>query len=553
MGTWTRVRNSLLFLLVLSCVALAGCAGVRDHQGVSVAPAAEEAGCTEPNTAVADYFALIRSAPQELVKLMTLFPKGGDIHNHLAGTVRPEDYIAMGSDAGHCYDPLEYAITALPCTVANPPLSEASPAERQSLINSLSMHDFPYPNIQAGHDHFFAAFDKFGLVSGSMQGNMLGSLLRQAEAENVGYVETMLSLQSAAVASLAEKLRQRYPASGPYYTDSRSYLEMYNYLRSIGLVQVELAAKEELSGYVDQMRYLLGCGTSRSAPACAVSFRFLAEVNNRNADLPRMFTQTAFAFLLANNDPRVVGVNMVSDENLASSTQEFATQMAIFRSYHQWFTEVDIAIHAGEITPCFVGTNNPALKEHVTGAITAGAKRLGHGSSFAFLDERAKAEVVHLMQQQDTLVEILLTSNAQTLGLSGNDHPFPQYFRTNLLPSAFATDYEGVSYASYTDAWLFAVLQYQLSYEELMALARFSLQYSFLPGAPLWQEVRAAQAVAPCGGLVPGSSEITEECRDFLQQSEKATMQWWHEGELARFNQNYGDRLRQYLGSGRQQ
>jgi len=548
MAAWKRFKNGLLFLLLLGTALSAGCAGLATDGQAPAAPApVAQTGCTQANTAVKDYFALIGKTPPELVKWMTLFPKGGDIHNHLSGTVMPADYLAMGIAAGDCYDPQEYAITKPPCTAANPPLSQAGPADRQNLIDSMSMHGFPYPDIQSGHDHFFATFGKFGTVSGVNQGAMLAKLLQQGDADNVDYAETMMSFQSAAVTSLSDQLRQQFPLDGPYYKDSRYYPEMYKYLLSLGLTQAAALARVDLTGYVNQAQGILRCGAPGADPACAVSFRFLSEVN-RNADLAKMFTQTALSFLLSSVDSRVVGVNLVSGEDLATSMQDFPSQMAIFGYYHQKFPQVNIALHGGEITPCFVGAGNPALKEHLTASIAAGAKRIGHGISFAFLDDQGAAEVVSLMRQQDVLVEVPMTSNAQILGITGNDHPFPRYFRTNRLPVAFATDDEGVSYTNYTVEWLYAAQQYRLTYDELVALGRFSLQYSFLPGAPLWQDVRAAKTVGQCGNLVPGSPNPPEPCRTFLQQSEKATKQWEHEAALARFNQQYGDRFRQDLG-----
>jgi hypothetical protein len=544
MKAWNRLRNGLLLLFMLGCVVSAGCAGMGEGRNRA------ENGCTQANIAVRDYFSLINSTPPELVKLMTLFPKGGDIHNHLSGTVMPEDYLAMGIAAGDCYDPQAYAVALPPCSAAKPPLAQAGPADRQSLIDSMSMHAFPYPDIQSGHDHFFATFGKFGAVSGVSQGTMLAKLLQQADADNVDYVETMMSFQSAAVTSLADKLRQKYPLDGPYYMNPRYYQEMNDYLLSLGLAQAAALARVDLTGYVSRAQAILGCGTAGADPACAVSSRFLSEVN-RNADLAKMFTQTALSFQLAGVDQRVVGVNLVSGEDLPTSMQDFPSQMAIFSFYHAGFPQVNLALHAGEITPCFVGVGNPALKEHLTASINAGAKRIGHGISFAFLDDQGKAEVVALMKQQNVLMEIPMSSNAQILGITGDDHPFPQYFRTNRLPTAFSTDDEGVSYTDYTVEWLYAAQQYRLSYEELVALGRFSLQYSFLPGAPLWQDIRAAKIVGQCGNLLPGSLNPPEPCRTFLQQSEKASRQWWHEAALADFNQQYGDRFRQYLGASR--
>lgn len=547
MTRWKGFRNGVLLFFLAGSAFFAGCAGLGTERHEVAAP--PQAGCTQANTAVRDYFSRINSAPPELVKLLTLFPKGGDIHNHLSGTVMPEDYIAMGTAAGDCYDPQGYAITRPPCSVpANPPLSQAGPADRQNLINTLSMNDFGYPDIQSGHDHFFATFGKFGTVSGVSQGPMLAKLLQQADGDSVDYVETMMSFQAQAVTTLSDSLRQRYPLTGPYYTDKRYYQEMYDYLLSQGLAQAVAMARMDLSRSVNQARGLLGCGTPKPDPACAVSFRFLAAVN-RNADLAKVFTQTALSFLLAKEDDRVVGVNLVSGEDLPTSMQDFVPQMAIFGYQHTILPQVNIALHAGEITPCFVGAGNPALKDHLTASIAAGAKRLGHGISFAFLDSQGKDEVVGMMRQQNTLVEVPMTSNAQILGIAGNDHPFPQYFRDNRLPTAFATDDEGVSHTNYTVEWIYAALQYGLRYEELVALARFSLQYSFLPGAPLWQDVRAARIVAQCAGVVPGSPNPPESCRSFLQQSEKAGQQWGHEAALARFDQEHGDRLRRYAGS----
>ena len=75
----------------------------------SVTVALAGAVCTQDNRAVKEYFSVIDNARREhpeLVKALTKFPKGADIHNHLSGTVMPEDYIALGSAEGDCFGPL---------------------------------------------------------------------------------------------------------------------------------------------------------------------------------------------------------------------------------------------------------------------------------------------------------------------------------------------------------------------------------------------------------------------------------------------------------------
>ncbi|HIJ78708.1 MAG: hypothetical protein OEY01_06230, partial [Desulfobulbaceae bacterium] len=531
MNRFAKINRALSVMLISGSVFLVGCAGMGpngEKQAMVAGRPGVSGGCVAPNPAVASYFELIDTAPPELLELMTLFPKGGDIHNHLSGTIMPEDYISLGAKDGDCYDPTSYKITSPPCTSSTPALAQAGPADIQKLMASLSMYQFDYLDIQAGHDHFFATFGKFGTVSGANQGIMLAKLLQQAEADGVDYVETMMSFQSRAVSALAAKLQQKYPPTGPYYTDSRYFPEMYEFLMSAGLDHAVPTARMDIFGYQNIMNKTLGCGASEPDPACGVFYRFLAAAN-RNAALPKLYTQAALSFLLASVDDRVAGVNLVSGEDASTSMQDFAAQMEIFGFFHNKFPSVNIALHAGEITPCFVGQGNPALKDHITGSINAGAKRIGHGISFAYLDDKAKAEVVALMKNRDALVEILFASNAQILGVTGDEHPFTQYFREHGLPTAFSTDDEGVSYSNYTAEWLYAVLQYNLTYDELVELARFSLQYSFLPGDPLWVDVPAAKAVEQCNDILPGGVELTPLCRAFLQNSEKASMQWWYE------------------------
>src|ERR1035437_7711335 len=63
---------------------------------------------SQANLAVQEYFSQIDSVKKEqpeLVDALTKFPKGADLHNHLSGTVMPEDFIALGSNDGDCFGP----------------------------------------------------------------------------------------------------------------------------------------------------------------------------------------------------------------------------------------------------------------------------------------------------------------------------------------------------------------------------------------------------------------------------------------------------------------
>jgi adenosine deaminase len=558
-----RFAHKGFFLsLILALTFLPWSAGPARGDGlIKAAPAR----CTDPNSAVVSYFNIIHSSPPELAEAIRKFPKGADIHNHLSGTDMPEDYISMGIADGDCYArdlavPDGYTIdpntgTHDACKPGDIPLSRACSGDRQKLVMALSMHNFKYTDIQSGHDHFFATFGRFGAVSGSAgnRGKMLAKLLQQANADTVSYVETMMSFQSPAVGKLADMLRQNF-AVPKYYTDSIYYREMYDFLIKAGLKEVVAAAQKDITGSVDTESAALKCGAADQDPACRVSYAFLAEINRNSAkadkivDLPKIFSQTAMSFLLADTEKRVVGVNLVSGEDLPVSMDNFRTEMKFFSFFHKLFPKVNIALHAGEITPCFVGTGNPALKDHITESLNAGAKRIGHGISFEYLNDADREEVVKLMKSSNALVEILLTSNAQILGVTGSRHPFPLYYKRYRVPTAFSSDDEGVSYADYTDEWIYAYLQYGsfFGFRDMVALARYSMQYSFMPGDPLWTDVASARIAGRCAGLTPGSPDPPDPCKSFLANSMKATMQWNYEAKLSDYEKHYGMLFKKY-------
>lgn len=552
------VTGALLVAALFGSLLLAGCG--TSNQNVS----------TQDNRAVQDYFGLINSVKKEqpeLVEALTKFPKGADLHNHLSGSVMPEDFIAFGKAAGDCFGsdpriPARYTVASATspgvCPVGFKPLTRASSEEEEHLLRSLSMYQFNdngLTSIRDGHDQFFATFGRFGAISGAADktGPMLAKLLQQEHGEGVSYVETMISFQSAAVNRLANQLRVKYPDKASF-AQSSNYAEMYAYLLSAGLHDSLVAAQNDVAAFVKSTNALLKCETTGRDPACDVLFAFQATVNRNaalpdgSADLAKIFTQTALSCLLAATDSRVIGVNLLSGEDAPVSMESFTTQMQFFSYFHSTFPRVNIALHGGEITPFFVGSNNPALKDHLSGSILAGAKRLGHAVSFSYLSEADKTDVITLLRQNNTAVEINFTSNAQILGVTGDEHPFQQYFRRFGIPVVLATDDAGVSHASFTDEWLYATRYYRITYPEAVQLARTSLQYSFLPGAPLWQSVVPATVVSQCAGEILGSPTPGEPCKTYLASSEKAGRQWNYERQLFVFDKAYGATVRKYLG-----
>jgi adenosine deaminase len=127
------------------------------------------------------------------------------------------------------------------------------------------------------------------------------------------------------------------------------------------------------------------------------------------------------------------------------STQDFAARMQFFSYFHGIFPTTNIALHAGELTPCFVGPQTASFKDHLTGSLKVGATRIGHGISFHYLNPADQSDVVSLMKANGALFEIMF---------AGDDHPFLQY-ASYAAPLAFATDDEGVSYGNFTNEWAY--------------------------------------------------------------------------------------------------
>ena len=152
------------------------------------------------------------------------------------------------------------------------------------------------------------------------------------------------------------------------------------------------------------------------------------------------------------------------------------------------------------------------------------ADRIGHGVDIMYEDR--PYDLLKNMADKGVLVETNLTSNAVILGIEGKHHPFATY-RKFGVPVALSTDDEGVSRIDLTHEYVRAVEAFGLSYAELKELVRNSLEYSFLPGASLWDDSGGYARVAPaCQADLPGPGEPSASCAAFLRASEKAQEQW---------------------------
>ena len=280
---------------------------------------------------------------------------------------------------------------------------------------------------------------------------------------------------------------------------------------------------------------LLRCGTPQAAPGCAVTVRYLYQVLR---GLPReiVFAQMLAGFELASRaDSQVVGLNLVMPEDALVPMRDFSLHMRLLDYLHSVYPKVQVTLHAGELAPGLVPPEG--LRFHIRQSIEQGhATRIGHG--VAIMQEDDAVGLLKRMARDKIMVEICLTSNTGILGVSGTQHPLATYLKYGV-PTALATDDEGVSRSEMTHEYVKAVQEQNISYRQLKTMARNSLQYAFVEGGALWKDVERGQPVADCVGSRPGIGKANARCERYLEQSPKAKLQWQLEDAFTKFERKF--------------
>jgi adenosine deaminase len=476
------------------------------------------------------YFESVRKQPPLLLAFVRDLPKGGDLHNHLDGAIYAEDLIDFAADGGVCVDRTSSRLLAPPCDSCEN--YTAKPAARcaygdhvlyNQMIDAWSMRNWRQGD-ESGHDHFFAAFEKFGLASHTHVAEAIAAATNRAGMDHLQYVEFMHTADGGAAAKLTGKVEW-----------NPDYAKMRETLLSAGMKDVAAETGKKLAAEDTRAKEILKCGTADAAAGCSVTVRYLYQVLR---GLPReiVFAQILLGFELASTDPHFVGLNLVMPEDWYVPVHDFNEHMAMIDYLHSVYPKVHITLHAGELSMGLVPPEDLAF--HIRASVERGhAERIGHGA--AVMNEKDPIGLLHEMADRNVLVEIALTSNDMILGVSGDDHPLPIYIKYGV-PVALATDDEGVSRSDMTHEYLRAAESYRFSYTDLKRFARQSLEHSFLPGQSLWTNMKLVFRIAPaCTGDMAGVDKPSAGCEQFLTANERARMQWKLESEFAKFEKKF--------------
>jgi adenosine deaminase len=470
----------------------------------------------------------VRKNPSLLLAFLEEMPKGGDLHNHMAGAIYAESWIEYAAQDNLCVDRSTSSLLPPPCDpgcakYSNKPAVQCAYGDHvlyNQLVDAWSMRNWR-PADGSGHDHFFATFDKFRLASLNSVGNQLAEVATRAADDRLQYVELMMTADGMRAAELGAKLG---------WDDD--FGKMRDKLLAGGLQDVIAATRSQVDREEAKQRQILHCGTREAEPGCQVTIHYLYQVL-RGLPRERVFAQIVLGFELAQSDPRFVGMNLVMPEDSYVPMHDFDLHMKMLDTLHGTYPKVHISLHAGELAMGLVPPEG--LRFHIRESIERGhAERIGHGVSV--MDEHDALGLLKEMAARKVLVEICLTSNAGILGVEGENHPLPTYLKYGV-PVALASDDEGVSRSDMTHEYLRAVETYGFSYSEIKRMARQSLQHSFLPGQSLWQG--DFRVVAACAGERAESGKISSSCQTFLDGNERARVQWKLEREFAEFERKY--------------
>lgn len=524
--------------LVVLAVLGAGC-GSSSTAGPDAppgdAPSDQPTSCTGTPTECAtvaeqrasDRFDALVGQPEMLAAFLKTMPKGGDLHNHLNGAIYAETVLDWAKDDGNCINSSTFAAVTS-CSGGTQPVPTAGTFYDQ-IVRAWSMKDF-VPGAQTGRDHFFATFGKFGTVSGLHRDESIADVLTRAADENQLYVETMFNLGKN-VGTLAGQL-----STGALTAADLPAL----YDQLIANAGFATAVTNDTNVVLDAStgyRDVLFCDEMGSSPACDVGVRFIAQVSRTGA-ADQVFGQLVSAYEMASRTPMLVGANLSSPEDDATSLANYNLHMAMLDFLHTKYagtSPLRITLHAGEVTPEFLPPGSNHNTFHIRSAVELGhAERIGHGLDI--MTETNSAGLLATMRDRKVMVEVCLSSNIQILEISGTAHPLATYLQAGV-PVALATDDQGVSRSSMAGEYLRAALDQHLDYRQLKTISRTSLEHAFLPGESLWTSIGETQPVTACAAsttaAVGGLPSTT--CRQFLDSNERARMQWELEARFLSF------------------
>jgi len=464
-------------------------------------------------------------------------PLGGDLHHHLSGSVYAETFLGWAAaDGDFCIAENSLALS-LACGDGNDvPIPSGRRDFYLEVVRAWSMLDFVPSPSESGADHFFSTFSKFGAISGVQHGRMLADVRRRAAAENLLYIEPMLTSNSTA-RSLGQNVWSDLGGGSVTTADYASFHAAL--LADPGFAAARARLTDDAENSENIANAEQDCGTADAAPGCAVRTRYQAYISRSGTD-SGVFAQMVAAYEAAMVEPRIVGLNLVGPEDGSTAMSNYDDQMDMLGYLGEYYADsspLRLSLHAGEITAASVPDGYQLDEtDHIRKAVEiAGTRRVGHGVDVMF--ESDADGLLDLLRDRGILVEICFASNDIILEVSGPTHPVHDYLERGV-PVSLATDDQGVARSSLAAEFVRGVMDQDLNYLELKQMVRASIEYSFLPGESFWADASTGTVVdacTPAAGDTPVTESPSAECQSFLEGSERAQLQRLLESQFETF------------------
>lgn len=478
---------------------------------------------SQAQASIQSHFAQIKNDPNALYVFLKNMPKGGELHYHLAGGPYPETMLAIAAKDNYCLDTQTFTINSAAeiCHDVNTKELANKPDLYAKTVKSWSLKDF-VPGTESGHDHFFNSFLKFNPIIQNHRPELVADVINRAANQHEHYLELMILPDNGNSLSFGVLLQD-----APSFAEKRQILLANKDFQKN--IEDTAAQADQI---ITQARHALGCMAHPETEQCKVTVKFLYySLREQPSDM--LFAQTLNAFEAVarsqKNGGSLVGVNLVQPEDGIISLRDYRKQMQIYHYLHQVYPQVNIALHAGEITPEIVPPGE--LNYHIHDALLTGqAQRIGHGVAIAYED--SAKDTLEYMAKHHKAIEINLISNKRILNVSGTSHPL-NYYLQHHVPVVLSTDDEGILRTNLTAQYVEAVLHHGLDYPTLKQINRNALTYAFAPGKSIWADAEKAQLVPECQDLMSAN------CQKFITNNEKGQLQWNLEQKLNAFESQY--------------
>ncbi|MBB72814.1 MAG: adenosine deaminase [Legionellales bacterium] len=469
---------------------------------------------------VSAIFEQAKQQPSSLQLFLDTMPKGGDLHIHRSGAAYAENLIRYGQKDNICVD--EHTLTPHASKTCNSGVTLADLPKDEALYNrvvdSWSMRSF-VEGHETNEQHFFGIFPRIYPVTSDHGADTLAEILNRGAKQHEIYMEPMLTTMGDKAMEIGSQVE---------WNQDLSVLRQQLMKQGIPELVNEIQAK--IKSDTNLARQKMHCGTDKAEPGCNMTFRY-EYLAVRDVEPKLVFAQLLTAFELAKRDPQIVAVNLVAPEDSVTALRDYHLQMLMMNYLHGIYPGVNIALHAGELSPSVV---TPAdLSYHIADAVHMGnAQRIGHGVDIA--GENNANNLLAEMAAKHIPVEINLTSNDTLLHVSGDRHPLPLYLSKHV-PVVLATDDEGILRTNITREYQRAIETYDLDYPTVKTIVRNSITYSFMPGNSLWDNAETAEVVKACRRDNLGDTLRSKSCDGFLQNNAKARLQWRLESQFNNF------------------